>query len=128
MATAVDIPPFEPHPLLRGGHLQTIAGRYLPSPKVRLRSTYHEIGLEDGDWLSVLESVPAGWVRGGPTALLVHGLAGCARSPYVVRVAARLTGIGVRVVRMNLRGAGSGFGLARGIYHSGRTEDLRAVA
>jgi predicted alpha/beta-fold hydrolase len=28
---------------------------------------------------------------------------------------------------MNLRGAGSGFGLARGIYHAGRSEDLRAV-
>ena len=28
---------------------------------------------------------------------------------------------------MNLRGAGSGFGGARGIYHAGRTEDLRRV-
>jgi predicted alpha/beta-fold hydrolase len=28
---------------------------------------------------------------------------------------------------MNLRNAGSGFGRARGIYHAGRTEDLRAV-
>ena len=29
---------------------------------------------------------------------------------------------------MNLRGAGSGFGLTRSFYHSGKTEDLRAVA
>ena len=29
---------------------------------------------------------------------------------------------------MNLRGAGSAFGLARSFYHSGRTEDLRAVS
>jgi predicted alpha/beta-fold hydrolase len=29
---------------------------------------------------------------------------------------------------MNLRGAGSGFGLARGSYHAGRTGDLRVVA
>jgi predicted alpha/beta-fold hydrolase len=29
---------------------------------------------------------------------------------------------------MNLRGAGAGFGLARGIYHAGRTGDLRVVA
>src|SRR5207245_2844213 len=27
-----------------------------------------------------------------------------------------------------LRGAGAGFGLARGIYHAGRSEDLRRVA
>lgn len=36
--------------------------------------------------------------------------------------------MGVLAVRMNLRGAGSGFGVARGIYHGGRTEDLRRVA
>jgi predicted alpha/beta-fold hydrolase len=28
---------------------------------------------------------------------------------------------------MNLRGAGDGFGLARGFYHAGRSEDVRAV-
>jgi predicted alpha/beta-fold hydrolase len=28
---------------------------------------------------------------------------------------------------MNLRGSGRGFGLARGIYHAGRSDDLRAV-
>jgi predicted alpha/beta-fold hydrolase len=43
-------------------------------------------------------------------------------------VAARLVDLGIRVVRMNLRGTGLGFGLARGIYHAGRTEDLRSVA
>jgi uncharacterized protein len=42
-------------------------------------------------------------------------------------VALRLVRLGIRVVRMNLRGAGSGFGLARGIYHAGRSEDLRSV-
>jgi predicted alpha/beta-fold hydrolase len=31
------------------------------------------------------------------------------------------------VVRVNLRNAGRGFGLARGIYHAGRSDDLRAV-
>jgi predicted alpha/beta-fold hydrolase len=122
------VPAFEPHPLIRGGHLQTIVGRYLPGPRVRLPSTYHEIETGDGDRLSVLESFPSGWACGDPAALLIHGLAGCARSPYVARVAARLKELGARVVRMNLRGAGSGFGLARGIYHSGRTEDVRKVS
>lgn len=121
-------PRFEPHPWFRGGHAQTIAGRYLPSRAARLPSTYHEIELEDGDRLSVVESTPPRWVPPGPLALLVHGLAGCAQSPYVARVAAKLVARGVRTVRMNLRGCGSGFGLARGIYNAGRTEDLRAVA
>lgn len=125
---AGSVPAFEPHPWVRGGHAQTVVGRYLPGPKRSLPSTYSEIMLADGDRLCVLESTPPGWIPGSPTALLVHGLAGCARSPYVVRVAARLVDLGIRVVRMNLRGAGLGFGIARGIYHAGRTDDLRAVA
>src|SRR5262249_1388931 len=82
----------------------------------------------DGDRLSVLESAPAGWRVGDPQVLLVHGLAGCARAPYVVRIGIRLVGIGLRVVRMNLRGAGAGFGGAPGIYHPRPTHDLRRVA
>jgi predicted alpha/beta-fold hydrolase len=39
----------------------------------------------------------------------------------------RLLKLGVRVLRVNLRGAGDGFGLAKGIYHAGRSDDLRAV-
>lgn len=119
---------FEPHPWLKGGHAQTIAGRYLPGPRIRLPATYHELDAEGGDRLIVLDSIPEGWAPGRPSALLIHGLAGCARSPYIRRVSARLLALGVRVVRMNLRGAGSGFGAARGIYHAGRTEDLRHVA
>jgi predicted alpha/beta-fold hydrolase len=121
------VPPFEPHPWFRSGHAQTIAGRYLPGPRARLPTLAHEVEVDGGDRLSVLEEVPEGWSTGGPAAVLVHGLAGCAGAPYVVRVAARLFGLGARVVRMNLRGAGSGFGLARGIYHAGRTGDVRRV-
>ena len=122
------IPPFEPHPWLQSPHLQTILARFWAWPRHRLPSTYSEVDAGDGDRLSVLESIPEGWSPGDPSALLVHGLAGCARSPYIVRVGRRLVGQGVRVVRMNLRGAGSGFGLARSFYHAGRTSDLRAVA
>ena len=121
------IPPFEPHPWLRGGHLQTIGGRYLPGRSIRLPSTAQEVEVDGGDRLLVHESIPARWRAGDPAAVLVHGLAGCARSPYLVRVAARLFGMGIRVVRVNMRGAGAGFGLARASYHAGRTDDLRRV-
>ncbi len=123
-----EVPEFVPPLWLRSGHAQTIVGRYLPGPRVRFDSTYHEMAADERDRLAVLESVPPGWSRGDPAAILIHGLAGCARAPYVVRVAARLFRLGVRVVRMNLRGAGAGFGLARGIYHAGRTQDVRTVA
>ncbi len=123
-----EVPLFVPHPCVRNGHLQTIAGRYLRGPRIRLPAVYHEIEVEGGDRLTLLDSIPAEWTPGRPQVLMVHGLGGCARSPYVVRVAARLVRMGIRVVRMNLRGAGSGFGLARGTYHAGRTADLRSVA
>lgn len=122
------VPEFEPHPLIRSAHAQTIIARYVPGKARSLPSVYTELDAGDGDRLSVLESTPEGWIAGSPVVLTVHGLAGCARSPYVVRVGARLFAMGIRIVRMNLRGAGSGFGSARGIYHAGRTEDLRRVA
>ncbi|MDR3634610.1 MAG: alpha/beta fold hydrolase [Isosphaeraceae bacterium] len=125
---SVPVVPFEPHPWFRGGHAQTIVGRFLPGPRVRLPARYHEVDADAGDRLVILDSVPETWQPGDPSALMVHGLAGCARSPYVRRVAARLMRLGIRAVRMNLRGAGPGFGAARGIYHAGRTEDLRRVA
>ena len=121
------IPEFVPHPVLRGGHVQTLAGRYLPGKPARLPSTYREIKLPDGDALALLDSIPEVWSPGGPAALLVHGLAASANASYVRRLGGLLFGEGVRVVRLNLRGAGLGFGLARGTYHAGRTEDLRAA-
>ena len=122
-----DFPPFEPHPLLRNGHLQTIVARYMPGPRVRLASMYHEIDLGDGAGLSVLDSVPPSWMPGDPAVVMVHGLAGCVRSPYLSRVGLKLHGMGLRVVRMNMRGAGSGYGISRNFYHGGRSEDPRAV-
>lgn len=121
------VPAFEPYPLLKSGHLQTVVGRYLPGRRVRLPSTDHEVEVDGGDRVLIHDSVPEGWEPGEPLAVLVHGLAGCAKAPYVVRLADRLLRLGIRVVRMNLRGAGAGFGLARGIYHGGRTDDVRRV-
>jgi uncharacterized protein len=126
-ATDLTVPPFVPHPWLPGGHAQTVVGRYLPAPREQLASVSREVTLPDGDRLVALESVPAGWHSLEPAAILVHGLAGSADATYVVRLALRLYHLGIRVVRINLRGAGSGFGLARGIYHAGRSDDLRAV-
>ncbi|MGO9601294.1 MAG: YheT family hydrolase [Isosphaeraceae bacterium] len=121
------VPPFVPHRWLRGGHAQTIGGRYLGMGGCDIESVAHRIELEDGDRLCVLDSMPRTWSRGDPAALLVHGLAGSAGCPYVVRFAHRLWQMGVRSVRLNLRGAGEGFGLARGITHAGRSEDLRVA-
>ncbi len=122
-----EVPRFEPHPWIRGGNAQTIVARYLPGKPVRLVSTAHHVAIGNDEHVNVLESIPTRWKVGDPSALLVHGLGGCARSPYILRTAQRFVKSGIRVVRMNLRGAGSGFGLARGFYHAGRSGDLRQV-
>ncbi len=121
------IPPFEPHPLLRGGHAQTIVGRYLGGERQWLEASRHIIDLPDGDRLLALETVPPNWSDQQPVALIVHGLAGCAQASYVVRLGRHLVRSGIAVVRINLRGAGDGFGLAKGIYHAGRSDDLRVI-
>ncbi len=126
-ALDMNVPPFVPHPWFRGKHAQTIVGRYWGSPGRRLPAAAVEIALPDGDRLVVLDSIPDGWKPPRPAAVIVHGLAGHAETPHVVRLAWRLEQSGVRVVRVNLRGAGAGFGLARGIYHAGRSDDLRVV-
>ncbi|WP_435005702.1 YheT family hydrolase [Tundrisphaera lichenicola] len=122
------VPPFEAHPWVTNPHIQTILARFWTWPRPKLPSTYYEVEAGGGDRLSVLESIPEGWSSPDPSVLMVHGLAGCARSPYVVRVARKLVDRGARVVRMNLRNAGSSFGLSRSFYHGGKTDDLRAVA
>src|SRR2546427_12216497 len=89
------IPAFEPHPWLWGGHAQTIAGRYWPIARSGLDTTAHQVDLGDGDRLVVLESVPPGGESARPTAGLVHGLAGRAEAPYMVRLGLRLVRPGV---------------------------------
>jgi predicted alpha/beta-fold hydrolase len=117
--------PFGPPRWLRNPHLQTILGRYWPTRRTKIASTYHELRLDDGDRLAVFDTLPGNWEVGRPAALLVHGLGGSAQAPYISRLAAKLSSRGVRCVRLNLRGAGPGFGIARKFYNAGRTGDVR---
>lgn len=118
---------FRPHPLLRGGHAQTLAGVYLPGPRVVYRARQHVVTLSDGDQIVLHDDCPPGWCEGDRTALLIHGLAGCHQSRYMSRIAGKLERQGVRTFRMDLRGCGAGLGLARQPYHSGRSEDAAAA-
>jgi predicted alpha/beta-fold hydrolase len=120
-------PPFRPHPLLRGGHAQTLAGAFLPGPRHPYRAGRHLVTLTDGDQLVLHDDCPATWQAGDRSALLIHGLAGCHTSGYMRRIAHKLGARGVRVFRMDLRGCGAGAGLARLPYHSGRSEDAAAA-
>ncbi len=119
-------PEFKPFPLLRGHFFQTIIGSFLnlywnpPSDR-------HFVDLPDGDSLSLEITTPAEWKHTDLTVVLIHGLCGSHQSAYMIRIANRLSLLGVKVVRMNQRGCGSGKGFARKMYLDTSDEDVHEV-
>jgi predicted alpha/beta-fold hydrolase len=120
-------PPFVPHPLLRGGHAQTLSTIFWPGPSFPYRARKVTVAVDRGDTIVLHDDRPAAWQPGDRVAMLSHGLSGCHHSTYMQRVAARLNERGVRTFRVDLRGCGAGMGLARWPYHSGQSEDLAAA-
>jgi predicted alpha/beta-fold hydrolase len=120
-------PRFRPHPLLRSGHAQTLAGVYLPGHNYPYRAEQRIVRLADGDRVVLHDERTSAWKPGDRAALLIHGLAGCHTSGYMQRIAHKLSNRGVRVFRMDLRGCGAGHELASLPYHSGRSEDAAAA-
>ena len=118
---------FCPLHLLRNGHVQTVLGQLLPGPPFTYPTRRHVIWLPDGDGLVLHDTAPAGWRPGDRVAVLAHGLCGSHASPQVQRLARLLLAECLRVVRLDLRGAGKGLPLARLPNHAGRSEDVRAM-
>lgn len=96
----------------------------LAGPAPFVPTCRHRVDLGDGDSLVVHDSAPVRWRPGDPTAMVVHGLTGSHKSPMIARIAGKLYRRGIRVSRIDLRGAGAGFALARKMYHVGRSDDL----
>jgi predicted alpha/beta-fold hydrolase len=82
------------------------------------------VDLGDGDRLAVFVHDGAG---DRPTVLVVNGLGGTAESEYVRWTAQGLLEAGFPVARVDLRGAGVSGDYSVGMYHGGKTQDLRAV-
>lgn len=118
--------PFHPLPGLSSPHVQTIlAGFSRPGPPPP--STPLLVPLEDGDTLFCQVSLPPTWHETQKTIVMIHGLGGSDSSNYMIRIGRKLYENGYRVVRINLRGCGSGSNLARLPYHGGTSGDLFAV-
>ncbi len=121
------LPHFSPHPLLRSGHLQTILGQYWPEAPIHYAATQRLVELPDGDKIVVHDDCPASWASGDLVVVMIHGLGGCHLSGYMARIADKLNARGVRTLRMDQRGFGSGSFVARSHTHAGRSGDLDAV-
>lgn len=125
---------FVPRRWLRSGHLQTLAGNFLP----------RRLQLPEPESLLVeVEGPVAGYGasqvrchchwqpeevrRQRLTLVLVHGLEGSSSSQYIVGNTARALAAGLNVVRMNMRSCGGTDHLSPTIYHSGRSGDVGRV-
>jgi predicted alpha/beta-fold hydrolase len=117
---------FTPATGLANPHLQTLWApllRRAPRPP-RRRET---LELADGDCVYLDWCEAPGNRDDAPLVILLHGLAGCSVSSYILGLQAALSEQGLESVVLNFRGStGEPNRLARS-YHSGETGDLDAL-
>lgn len=112
---------------LRGGHVQTLASFFLPRRIMLPTAEKRLIEVEPG--VQVL--CHCQWQKDRQNALtviIVHGLEGSSESQYMLGIAAKGMAVGMNVVRMNQRNCGGTDALSPTLYHSGRSQDIAAVA
>lgn len=116
---------FKPFWGLSSKHLQIIASSlspdgYAPPTKQWL------VDIDNGDKLSCEVSTPLNWDE-KTTVALIHGLSGNHRSSYMIRMARKFFQEGYKVVRINLRGCGSGINLSKLPSGAGNSNDILLV-
>lgn len=109
---------------LPGGHLQTLGGKYLrPAPRLSLERERWET--PDQDFLDLdFGSDPD---PGSPMVLILHGLEGFSRRPYVLHAMETLGRWGISAVALNFRGCSGEPNRLSRMYHSGETLDTAFV-
>lgn len=129
-----EVPSFVPRRWLSNGHLQTIAGNFLPRPDRLPPSTAELVEVSPATPTQISSQVlcHCHWqpemVRGERlTVILLHGLEGSSASQYIVGNANKMWLAGLNVVRMNMRNCGGTEALSPTLYHSGLSGDVRAV-
>ncbi|MCL2659003.1 MAG: alpha/beta fold hydrolase [Acidobacteriaceae bacterium] len=129
---------FVPRRFLSNGHLQTLAGNFLPRENSLppAESTLVEVPSAIGARIPYTTPShvrcdchwqPAEVRAARPTAILVHGLEGSSASQYVIGNSVKLWNAGANVVRMNMRNCGGTETLTPTLYHSGLSGDVLAV-
>lgn len=125
------LPAFEPRWPWRGGDLQTlknfIFGSKRPFPGQAARTLHFPMNDGTGDQMVGLLDQPRQRRPRTPLVVALHGVTGVADSYYMRLLSRYLTAKGVRVLRLNQRGAGQSMGLCRVLYHGGKTDDICRV-
>jgi predicted alpha/beta-fold hydrolase len=119
-----DLRPLSPPLWAKKGHLQTLAGFLIPSSSPQDLGEKVILPLADSE-----DKLLAFFDDHGSREIYVffHGLGGSVKSNYMLRSRSLMSTRGKTSVLVNHRQAGEGRGLAKGIYHSGKTEDISQV-
>ena len=118
---------FVPRRYLRGGHVQTLANFFLRRRFALSPAEARQIEVEPG----VRVLCHCHWQaerHDALTVIIVHGLEGSSDSDYMRGVVAKGLAAGMNVVRMNQRNCGGMDAISPTLYHSGRSQDIAAVA
>ncbi len=106
-----------------GGDLQTLRNTLCPRPKpIDGERLYLPMADDSGDRLWALYNRGSDDTK--PLVILIHGLAGCEESSYIVRGTEYFLGHGYSTLRLNLRGAGPSRPTCSLQSHAGRSRDL----
>lgn len=119
--------PYRPHPALRSGHLQTMMVGLVCGHRPSYQAAQIEVPLRDGERLIVHDEQAARLPKNSDLVILIHGLGGDHRSPYLERLARDSNLAGFRAWRVDLRGCGAGLKHAWRPANAGRSDDLADV-
>jgi uncharacterized protein len=125
---------FQSRRFLSNGHLQTIAGNYLPRVNALPEPEPQLVEVSPATANQIASQVlchchwqPEQIRAERPTAIIVHGLEGSSNSQYVVGNSNKLWRAGCNIIRMNMRNCGGTEALSSTLYHSGLSGDVHAV-
>ena len=122
--------PFDPYPMLRGGHAQTLAGNYWRRSSFEIPFEAEIVVVDPSDGSRVLchcHWQPKAARAAQLTILLVHGLEGSSDSRYIQGITKLAWRAGCNVIRMNMRNCGGTETWTPTLYHSGLSADVGAV-
>jgi len=126
---AFKVEPFQPHPLFRHPHAQTILTAL--TLRTARDMTYKRIRLDtpDGDFLDVDFPTIDGLTlkEDAPLLFLLHGMEGEARSGYGMQMYELALRQGIRPVGINYRSCSGEMNRIAGSYNLGHTTDVRFV-
>src|ERR1700736_1962177 len=122
-----DLRPFEPHRLLRTGHLQSGASAVARRPFATAVGEERLFRVDQETQLKGVCHWQVGKPLDRPVIVTVHGLEGSCDSNYARGIADKAWARGFHALRMNQRNCGGTERLTPTLYNSGMSGDYRAV-